>query len=75
MEKAYFTFPNQATYDALGLFTTPEFAPVVYGVISNKDGEPVPGWHVNAKYIGELPDAVKPFQIAEPAYPKLGWFE
>jgi hypothetical protein len=72
----YLRFENKQAWLELGFevegeaVATETLAFDVVGTVYRSDGTASAGYHVNARCVGELPELLKPFEIAAPALPK-----
>ena len=56
-------FATQAEWEALGLTNSHTFDAVELGTFTREDGTTSEGWHVDCRYVGEMPEGLEAFVI------------
>lgn len=62
-DKVSLKFASQAEWEALGLENGHTFDAVVLGTFIRDDGTPSAGFHVDCRYVGDMPEGLEAFII------------
>jgi hypothetical protein len=62
-DTVHLKFTSQSEWEALGLQNGHTFDATVLGTFTREDGTQSTGWHVDCRYVGELPDGLEAFVI------------